>query len=189
MGKLEEESRKRSRKENLQQIILNSVAIAGILSVGLVAPNALKAMNKLGILPKPRQREYVSSSATKLVKRGLLKFKDNYYQLTKKGEKLLRRWELADYSLKRPKKWDGKWRMIIFDIPEKKRRIRMQVLSLFHQAGFHRLQDSVWVYPYDCEDVIGLLKTDFDVGKEVLYIIADEIENDRHLRSEFGLNS
>ena len=45
----------------------------------------------------------------------------------------------------------------------------------------------MWVYPYDCEDIIGLLKTDFGVGKDVLYIIADEIENDRHLRHEFDL--
>ena len=51
----------------------------------------------------------------------------------------------------------------------------------------YRLQDSVWVYPYDCEDIIGLLKTDIGVGKDLLYMIADEIENDRHLRENFGL--
>ncbi|KKT16273.1 MAG: Transcriptional regulator, PaaX family, partial [Parcubacteria group bacterium GW2011_GWB1_43_6] len=115
--------------------------------------------------------------------------KGRYYQLTKEGEKVLRKWELADYSLRRPKKWDGKWRMIIFDIPEKKRGVRKQITMLFNQAGFYRLQDSVWVYPYDCEDVIGLLKTDFGIGKDLLYVIANEIENDRHLRHEFGLNS
>jgi len=189
VGKLEEQNRKRVRKENLQRVILGSVAIVGVLSVGLLAPNVIVTMNKLGILPNPRRKEYISSSASKLTKRGLLKFRDGYYQLTKEGEKLLRRWELANYSLKRPKRWDGKWRMVIFDIPEKKKRVRMQVLSLFHQAGFYRLQDSVWVYPYDCEDIIGLLKTDFGVGREMLYVIANEIENDKHLRSEFGLNS
>jgi len=109
--------------------------------------------------------------------------------LTKEGEKVLRKWELADYSLRRPKKWDGKWRMIIFDIPEKKRKVRKQIATLFNQAGFYRLQDSVWIYPYDCEDVIGLLKTDLGIGKDLLYIIANEIENDHRLRHEFGLNS
>ena len=189
MGKSEERNKERLGKDKLQRIILGTVATAGILSIGLVAPNVIVAMDKLGLLPKLRQREYVSSSASKLTKRGLLKFKDGYYQLTSAGEKLLRRWELADCRLNKPKKWDGKWRMIIFDIPEKKRGVRMQILSLFHQAGLHRLQDSVWVYPYDCEEIIGLLKTDLGIGKEVLYVIADEIENDRHLRSEFGLNS
>jgi len=189
MGKLEGRNRKELKRENLQRIILHSIVTAGILSVGLIAPTVISAMNKLGLLPKLRQNEYTTSSAAKLVKRGLLKFKDGYYQLTKEGEKILRRWELADYNLKRPTKWDGKWRMIIFDIPEKKRSIRKQVVTLFNQAGFYRLQDSVWIYPYDCEDVIGLLKTDFGIGKDVLYIIANEIENDRHLRLEFGLSS
>lgn len=188
MGKLEKRNKEKSRKESLQKIILGTVAAAGILSIGLVAPNVIKAMNRIGILPKLRQREYISSSASKLTQRGLMQFKNGRYQLTPQGERLLRKWELADYKLRKPKKWDGKWRMVIFDIPEKKKRVRMQVSALFHQAGFYRLQDSVWVYPYECEDLIGLLKTDFGVGKEVLYIIADEIENDRHLRTEFNLS-
>ncbi|MBI2673889.1 MAG: hypothetical protein HYX23_01245 [Candidatus Zambryskibacteria bacterium] len=185
MGQLEE----RNRKENLQRLILNSVAAVGILGIGLIAPNVIGAMGRMGILPKPRQREYVLSSAAKLTKRGLLKFENGSYQLTREGEKTLRRWKLLNHELQKPKRWDGKWRMIIFDIPEKKRGIRKQVAMLFNQAGFYRLQDSVWIYPYDCEDVIGLLKTDFGVGKEILYVIANDIENDRHLRHEFGLNS
>jgi len=144
-------------------------------------------MGKLGILPNPRRKEYISSSASKLVKRGLMIFKDGYYQLTLEGKKILRRWEMSDYKLKKPKRWDQKWRVIIYDISEKKARIRRQILSLFHQAGLYMLQDSVWIYPYDCEDIIGLLKTDFGVGKEVLYIIANEVENDKYLRSHFGL--
>ena len=188
MGKLEVKSKKRSKKENLQKIILGSVAVAGVLSVGLLAPNVLGAMAKLGTIPKSRQKEYVSSSASKLTKRGLLKFNGVYYELTKKGVSQLMRWKLSDYKLEKPKKWDGKWRIIIYDILEKKKGTRKQISLLFNQAGFYRLQNSVWVYPYDCEDTIGLLKTDFGVGRNVLYVIADEIENDRHLRSEFGLS-
>src|SRR3989338_1082258 len=187
MSNLEERNRKRVQKDKLQKLILGTVAVAGVLAVGLVAPNVIGAMNKLGILPNPRRKEYISSSASKLVRKGLLKFKDGYYQLTSEGEKRLRRWMLSDYRTKKPKKWDGKWRMIIFDIPEKKKKTRIQIWSLFHQAGLYLLQDSVWVYPYDCEDIIGLLKTDFGVGKEILYIIANEVENDKYLRSHFGL--
>ena len=46
-----------------------------------------------------------------------------------------------------------KWRVIIFDIPEKEK-MRLQISYLFKQSGLYRLQDSVWVYPYDCEDII-----------------------------------
>ena len=188
MGELEEKTRKKIRRGKLQRIILETVATAGVLSVALVAPNVLGAMDKLGILPKSRQKEYVSSSASKLAKKGLLKFKDGHYEMTKEGGKLLMLWSIDNYKLKKPRRWDKKWRMIIFDIPEKKKKIRKHISELFGQAGLYRLQDSVWIYPHDCEDIIGLLKTEFGVGKDILYIIAVEVENDKYLRSHFDLN-
>lgn len=76
---------------------------------------------------------------------------------------------------------------MIFDIPERKRKIRDQIRTLFKLAGFYLLQDSVWVYPYDCEDILTLLKSELGVGKDVLYLIVDELENDKHLRNFFDL--
>ena len=187
MGKLEESSKRRARKGEIQKIILESVKIAGVLSIALVAPNVIGAMDKLGLISSKRQGEVVSSSASRLAKKGLLKFNGKYYELTAEGERKLRHLELQGYRLSRPKRWDRKWRVIIFDIPEKKKKTRDQVRRLFITAGLVRLQDSVWVYPYDCEDIIGLQKTDFGIKKDLLNMIVDEIENDKHLREEFKL--
>ena len=187
MGKLEERNKRRVKHGELQKLVLETVKLAGILSISLVAPNVIKAMYKMGLISNKRQGEIINSSASKLAKKGLLKFNGKYYELTIEGGKKLRQLELRGYKLARPKKWDRKWRVIIFDIPEKNKRVREQIRNLFISAGLFRLQDSVWVYPYDCEDVIGLLKTDFGVGKDVLYMIVDEIENDKHLREEFRL--
>lgn len=185
MGRIEEKSRKISRKKNLQKMILTTVAGAGILGVGLLAPNVIVAMDKLGLIPNRRQREYVSSSASKMVKKGLMKFNGKFYELTLAGQSKLRRWEFDDFKFNKPKRWDGKWRVIIFDIPDKKRSVRDQIRSLFKSADFYLLQESVWVYPYDCEDIIALLKTDFGVGKNLLYLIVEELENDKYLREHF----
>ena len=187
MGKLEERSYKKSKRKNLQYAILQTVGAIGILSIALMAPNVVGALGKLGILPNKRQKEYISSSASKLVKRGLLSYENGRYCLTSQGEKILRHWQFADFKLERPKKWDKKWRIMIFDIPEKKRVVRNQITMFFRQAGIRRFQDSVWIYPYDCEDIITLLKTDFGIGKYLLYLIVDEVENDKYLREEFGL--
>lgn len=188
MGKLEDRNKKRSRRKNLQSIILRTVAIAGVLGVGLLAPNVIGAMKKLGWLPNFRQKEYIASSASKLVNRGLLFYDGKKYCLTAEGRKLLRRWQFMDFKLNQPRRWDKKWRVMIFDIPEQKRKVRDQVRYVFSQAGLKRLQDSVWVYPYDCEDLLTLLKTDLGVGKHILYLIVDELENDKYLREEFGLS-
>lgn len=187
MVKLEEKNKKRRNKENLQKLILESISLAGFLTVGLVAPNVIKSMHKLGLVPKARQREYVASSASKLAKRGLIRFDGKKYCLTSEGEKILRLWQFADFKLRRPKHWDGKWRVVIFDIPEKKRKTRDQIRRLFHQSGLYLLQDSVWVFPFDCEDLLTLLKTDLNVGRNILYLIVDELEGDKYLRKHFSL--
>ena len=187
MGEIEEKSRRKGNREHLQKLILETVADVGMLSIALMVPNVAKAMYKLGLVPKRRQREYIGSSANKLVKRGLLFYDGKRYCMTPRGEDLLRHWQFTDFKLEKPKKWDRKWRVIIFDIPEKKRKIRDQIRVLFKTAGFYLLQDSVWVYPYDCEDVLTLLKSDLGVGKNILYLIVEEIENDRHLREFFDL--
>ena len=187
MGKIEARSKKKGSREHLQKLILQTVADIGMLSVALLAPNVAKAMYKLGLVPKKRQNEYTSSSASKLVKRGLLFYDGKRYCLTPKGGDIFRRWQFADFKLEKPKRWDRKWRVIVFDIPEKKRKIRDQIRTLFRTADFYLLQDSVWVYPYDCEDILTLLKTDLGVGKYILYLIVDELENDKHLREFFDL--
>ncbi|MDO8424212.1 MAG: hypothetical protein Q7S54_01205 [bacterium] len=187
MGKIEENSRKRARRKNLQEIILATVAGASVLAVGMLAPNVLTALDKLGVLKVRRQKEYISSSASKMVKRGLLKFNGKFYEVTPLGQEKFHKWEFSRFRLTKPRKWDGKWRVIISDIPDKKRKTRDNIRYLFKTAGLYPLQESVWVYPYDCEDIIALLKTKYGVGRNILYLIVEELENDRYLKNEFDV--
>jgi DNA-binding transcriptional regulator PaaX len=108
-----------------------------------------------------------------------------FFELTVSGRRHLDR--RRTLVIKRPKKWDGKWRIVSFDIAQARRFARTQLRHTLQEIGFERLQDSVWVFPYDCEELITLLKADYGLGKEVLYIIADSIENDRALRGRFKL--
>ncbi|MBP7770873.1 MAG: hypothetical protein KA066_03130 [Candidatus Pacebacteria bacterium] len=184
-----EEKRKKLERGDLQEIILTTVAVTGIIAVGLLAPNAVVAMAKLGLIPGPRQKEIINNSRVRLVRNGLLKYEHGNLRLTTKGKAQLRRLRLLDYKLKKPKYWDKKWRVLIFDIPEYRKVTRNRVRATLSRLGFKRLQDSVWVYPYDCEDVLTLLKADFRIGKDMLYMVVDSIEYDTRLRSHFALKS
>ena len=75
--------------------------------------------------------------------------------------------------------------MLIFDIPERQRELRDKVRNTLKTIGFKQLQQSVWIYPFDCEDFITLLKMDFKIGKNLLYLVAEALEYDRHLRDYF----
>jgi DNA-binding transcriptional regulator PaaX len=181
-----EKAQKRD-KIDVQELLLQAVAVTGILAVGLLAPNAIGAMAKMGLIPGSRQREIINRSRDRLIRRGLLKYEHGKLRLTAAGKAQLRRLRLLDYKLKKPKHWDKKWRVLIFDIPERRKATRNRVRAVLLRLGFKRLQDSVWVYPYDCEDVLTLLKADFKVGKDMLYMVVDSIEYDGWLREHYAL--
>ena len=90
-------------------------------------------------------------------------------------------------QLNKRKRWDKHWRVIIFDIPERRRGTRDRLRIVMREAGFYRLQDSVWLYPHDCEDFVTLLKADLKIGAAVLYMVVEKIENDSKLKEHFLL--
>jgi len=186
--RLEEEVRKRNKKANLQKMILASVELAGMVTLAALAPNVIGAMAKLGLWPHQRQKETILSSRKRLVTRGLLVYKKGMLEVTESGRKYLMRETLFD-SLKHRKKikWDGKWRILIFDIPQYRKCDREHIRNTLISIGFMRLQHSVWIYPYDCEDLMTLLKADLKISKDVLYMIVEALEYDRPIREHFGL--
>ena len=192
MSEIEKELKKERKKTNIQKIILGSIATVGILSVALLAPNVLQILKPLGLDKKLKNfKNDTNRSLSGLLSSGLVVFveKDGkkYLKITEKGKLKLMRLEKYNFKFKKPKIWDKKWRIVIFDIPQTRRLQRDNLRFTLKQIGFIKLQHSVWVYPYDCEELITLLKLDFKIGREILYIIADKIENDKILREFFKL--
>jgi hypothetical protein len=190
MGELEISLKKEIRLGKLQKVILGTIATAGILAVTAVAPNVFQAIKLFGgkdILNRSK-RESINKSRRKLVRLGLLAYDERgYLSITKEGKKCLYRGDFRDQIKEEPKKWDKKWRVIIFDIKEEKKYLRDKIRNTLIGIGFTCLQKSVWIYPYDCEDFITLLKADFQIGKDVLYMIVERLENDKELLDIFGL--
>jgi hypothetical protein len=187
--KLEEQVKRRKKRADLQRIILSTIEVVGIMTVAAVAPNVLGAMGKMGLLPHQRQKEAILNSRKRLVERGLLRYKNKKLEITNEGRKLLMRETLYDTSRNRKRKWDGKWRVLIFDIPEFRKADRDSIRNTLISIGFMRLQDSVWIYPYDCEDLMTLLKADLKIGKNVLYMIVESLEYDKPVKEYFGLSN
>ena len=192
MGKLEKELKRRVKRQNIQKAILYGVAATGLLSVAVLAPNALQALKFFGIEPKNKWQKYnINHSIKRLKDNGLICFektdKGTFARLTHKGEEKLRKFRILGYKFEKPRKWDKKWRMLIFDIKETRKGIRDKIRFTLKRIGFLRLQDSVWVYPYDCEDFVNLMKADFKIGKDLLYLIVDTIEGDTKIKNYFKL--
>lgn len=116
-----------------------------------------------------------------LEKRGYLekyKHKDlEFLRLTEKGE-------MALSTLKKER--DGKWKMIIFDIPEQKREARDYLRTKLKQLGFRKWQNSIWATPYrispELEEELMILGQKYFVR----LITIDKINNDSDLKQLFA---
>lgn len=169
------------RASKINKIILNSLLVAGFISVAMVAPNALQLFD-----PKKRPRlDTIKKAFKRLVYSGCIEVVDGKVYLTKKGNLILGGDSIAGFGY--TEKWDKKWRVISFDIPENKRSARTKIRSTLSDIGFVRMQNSVWIYPYECKELISLIKEDFEMGKEVVYMISVDVENDFAILKHFKL--
>jgi DNA-binding transcriptional regulator PaaX len=180
---------KKITKGDVSRVVLETVKTTGVLATALILPNAVASLNKLGIIDINRsKKQSITTARIRLLKAGMItKDAKGFLRITEKGEKQLHKYELSEYQLVIPKIWDGKWRVLIFDIPEHRKSLRDKIRRTLTSIGFKRVQDSVWVFPHDCSELISLLKVDFKVGKDLLYMTVDELENDRSLKGWFHL--
>lgn len=192
MGMVEEGARKKRLYTNVQKALLSAVALTGVVLVAAIAPNAPAALAKLSTRKRAQLRYQYKTVLGRLAAQGFIEFEirdgKRYARITDAGRQILA-FEQEQIRLRtmKPYRWNKRWRVVIFDIPERRRRTRDRLRHMMQEAGFVRLQDSVWVFPYDCEDFISLLKSELKIGAAVLYMVVEHIENDSHLRAHFAL--
>lgn len=187
MGQLEKQVLERARNSWLQRAVLRAAESVEMLTTAGLCGSIYKMYKILDQAEQRRKYNSILVSRKRLLAHGLLKQNGKFLELTSKGKKLLTEWQKHDYKLPPTAKWDGKWRVLIFDIPENRRETRDKVRNTLRAIGFKKLQQSVWVYPFDCEDFVTLLKADFKIGKDLLYLIAEGLEYDRNLRDHFNV--
>ena len=144
------------------------------------------------ILKTAQQKSRYPKITKNMVKKGFLNFKNKSgeikIEITDKGRKVANNYYLEALSANRkPKVWDKKWRVVMFDIPEKKKKLRDLIRSNLKRLGFIQIQASVWIFPYPCEEIVTIIKSEFGFNKEVLYLIANHFEEDSFLRKKFKI--
>ncbi|MBI2609628.1 hypothetical protein HYW53_00435 [Candidatus Giovannonibacteria bacterium] len=108
------------------------------------------------------------------------------FAVTETGRRKALAYSLNDLKIKIPRKWDKRWRMVLFDIPEPKRKKRDALRDKIKQLGFLEFQKSVFVFPYPCDDEINSIINFFDIAENV-YCIEASINPDAELRKHFKI--
>lgn len=107
--------------------------------------------------------------------------------LTESGRKKVVEFNIDKITLGRPTKWDGKWRLLFFDIPEKYRRARDALREKLKGLGLHELQKSVFVYPFPCFDELNSIIEFFEIRNYVRLAEAVNLTGEAELILKFKL--
>lgn len=195
MQKRQKQSRRGSGNNHgyVAKIALFALVTVGVITILAVAPgigailklidpNPRRAMYKLDRALRGLERQGKVSSITKNGQRG--------YVITGKGRLQLARQRFDGYQFKPSKSthWDGKWRFICFDIPEKRKYVRHILHDKLVELGFYRLQDSVFVFPYPCAEFITLSHEAWQLQKHMRLMTATYIDEENSLLSHFKLS-
>lgn len=139
--------------------------------------------------------EYYESSVRecvdKLLRKGKVEMRkvggETEVKITDMGKTEIIKREMEKLGIAKPEKWDGKWRMVFFDVEELRRGRRDLLRRWLIKLGLRRMQKSVWVYPYPLEKEIKFLREIVGVPHGVKLVTAEKIENDENLREWFDL--
>lgn len=107
--------------------------------------------------------------------------------LSENGKQKALRFNIDKMEIKKPAQWDKKWRVVMFDIPEKLRKMRDSLRLHFKEIGLIELQKSVFVFPYPCSEEIEFILEFYNARKHVRFILAEKIDNQLHLMKKFDL--
>ncbi len=187
------------RKKSAERAILIALAagcvflspMGGRVIIGLAAYYLKKWWEEGGpYVPPENDPVQIQHSIYKLKRNNYINWRYNkrknafMVELTKKGRELFGPLQFDELVIMPKKEWDKKWRFFLFDIPEKSRSLRDALRRKLRQLGFFKFQQSVWIYPYECEREMRYI-CEFLNATAFAMMFAVNIDNDKILRRYF----
>lgn len=188
-----------SKKNEIAKVILKGMLVSGGVAVASTNPYFVsRALPKIISaakyeLKRKNKIKNFKRSFYYLKSRDMVEIEDRcgqiYISLTKEGKKRAGKFQINDLEIPKPKKWDKKWRVLIFDIREKHKLKREALRGKLKELGLYKLQDSVWTCPYSFQKEVKILRNFFQLTQDEMKIItASNIEDDERIKSFFGLD-
>ena len=107
--------------------------------------------------------------------------------LSQEGKERALTYKVKDIRISVMKKWDGRWRIVLFDVPEKSRIIRDALRRALVRAGFFEYQKSVFVHPFECQNEVNFIIEFFHARPYTRFVVAESLDNEFHLKKHFEL--
>ncbi len=111
--------------------------------------------------------------------------KKRFVEITDRGMARINQIQNDQIQILRPEKWDGNWRVVIFDIPNKNKVNRDALRAKLIVLGFVKIQESVYVYPFECSKEIKLLSAKLMITDNVLIMVSEIIQGEDEIIAKF----
>jgi len=185
----------RKPRSEITKDIIRWLFMAG--AIGIAATSSYLGINVWQAFRKAKkqekyQKQKFSDTFTRLRRKNVIYVEQRGHEvkisLTPEGRKLAGYMQIDSLIIKKPAKWDKKWRLVLFDIAQLKSIHRNAFRSKLKELGFFLFQKSVWLHAFDCRDEIEVLKDFFGLSdKEVCLITAEKIPMENSFKKHFGL--
>lgn len=175
--------------KNIAINILKALALGSFIAAALVFPGiALIFKNDF-----PQFKKYPKNSFQKslwyLRRKNFVRLHthQNYSKLeiTPVGRRHLQKSNLKNHAILKPAKWDQKWRIILFDIPEPLKTNRELFRKKLKKLGSHKLQKSIYVHPFDCKKEILRLTEILNIKPFVFFLTVPSAELPLEIKNNF----
>ncbi len=124
--------------------------------------------------------------ASKLIKRTDHKDGSVTLVLSQEGRRRALRYHLETLMIRPQKRWDGKWRVVMYDIPERIRGLRQEINHTLRTLGFVEVQHSVFAHPFECADEIEFLIEAYSARPYVRRMLVEEMDIAKPLKKAFA---
>lgn len=182
-----------SNKKELIKEILIGIGLLGLITItGAMAPNIFSALGKKGFTKRKYDKKF-SRAIHYLKERKLMIIKENpdgsmKVEVSKNGKKKILEYDLENLKINPMRKWDGKWRFVMFDIPNKFKNRSNVLRKKLKELGLYQLQKSVWIYPYPLENEIEFIAKIFEVRPFIKLGEITEVDDEFKLKRKYKLN-
>lgn len=168
--------------------ILTVLELGAVVGTSLVAPNLLQVVGKS--LGKNEKQKELRTVIHYMKRQRLITVSESGDQytvtITTKGRKRSLQARFDELSIETPEKWDERWRLVMFDIPERHATSRKALTNKLQQLGFQLIQKSVWIHPFPCQEVVEVCKVVYpNIGPYTIYLEADYVSDQYTLLKQF----
>jgi len=171
--------KKQISKVSIQKIILEEIVDKKACNVNNLIEIVLKQIP--GKKSRKTKPDYVIRRTIKtLEKNGFVEVfptaQSFFVKITNKGKHKLTQFYLSSEEHVVPTTWDGRWRIVILDVPEKDKQTRNALRYILKKANFLCLKNSVWISPYSFEQFLYNMKENLGLTDEMIILVTDYLD-------------